>query len=271
MSQTQRTIAQLTDLRGRVAVVIGGAGHLGSAAAHALAELGADVVIVDMVRERAESVAGELSNLYSVRTLPLVIDLAKEEEVRSVADSVNTQFGRMDVLIHCAALVGTSALQGWAVPFSEQQVGTWRLALEVNLTSAFVLAQTSSAMLTASGNGSIILVGSIYGMLGPDWSLYTGTKLGNPAAYAASKGGLSQLTRWLATTLAPRVRVNGIIPGGIARNQDRAFVDRYVRKVPMSRMATEEDLKGAFVYLATDLSRYVTGQEIAVDGGFSSW
>ena len=99
--------------------------------------------------------------------------------------------------------------------------------------------------------------------------LYNGTDMGNPAAYAASKGGLLQLTRWLATVLAPDIRVNAITPGGVWRNQHEVFHKRYIERTPLKRMAGEEDLKGAVVYLASDLSSYVTGQNIIIDGGYT--
>jgi NAD(P)-dependent dehydrogenase (short-subunit alcohol dehydrogenase family) len=114
-------------------------------------------------------------------------------------------------------------------------------------------------------------MGSIYGMVGPKWDLYEGTSMGNPAAYGASKGGLLQLTRYLATTMAPSVRVNMITPGGIFREQPQAFVHRYEAGVPLGRMASEEDLKGAVAYLASDLSAYMTGQNLVVDGGWTVW
>ena len=95
--------------------------------------------------------------------------------------------------------------------------------------------------------------------------------MGNPAGYAASKGGLIQLTRWLATVLAPDVRVNAIIPGGIWRNQPETFREQYVARTPLGRMGAEEDLKGAAAYLASDLSAYVTGQNLIVDGGWTAW
>ena len=95
--------------------------------------------------------------------------------------------------------------------------------------------------------------------------------MGNPAAYSVSKGGLEQLTRWLATTLAPEVRVNAVCPGGISRNQPSNFVSRYEKRTPMKRMATENDFKGVISFLASQQSSYVTGQTINVDGGFSSW
>ena len=147
---------------------------------------------------------------------------------------------------------------------------TWRRALEVNLTAPFALIQSCVDLLKAS-KGVVINMGSIYGVLGPDMNLYQGTSMGNPAAYAASKGGLLQLTHWLATVLAPDIRVNMISPGGIFRHQPKDFCERYIQKTPLKRMATEEDLKGAIAYFATDLSLYVTGQNLLVDGGWTAW
>jgi NAD(P)-dependent dehydrogenase (short-subunit alcohol dehydrogenase family) len=157
------------------------------------------------------------------------------------------------------------------VPFAEQLPATWRKALEVNLTAPFVLTQMCAPALASSGHGSVINVSSIYGVGGPNWSLYAGTTMGNPAAYAASKGGLIQLTRWLATTLAPKIRVNAISPGGVSNHQAETFVQRYIALTPLGRMATEEDFKGAVAFLASDLSAYVTGQNLMVDGGWTTW
>ena len=152
-----------------------------------------------------------------VETLAIAVDLRDSDSVRAIARRVRERFGRLDILINCAALVGSSELPGWNSSFEEQRVETWRQALEVNLTAPFVLTQAATELLRASGHGTIINVGSIYGLVGPDWRLYEGTKLGNPAAYAASKGGLLQLTRWMATTLAPEIRVNVITAGGVYR------------------------------------------------------
>ncbi|MEO0563282.1 MAG: SDR family oxidoreductase, partial [Chloroflexota bacterium] len=100
---------------------------------------------------------------------------------------------------------------------------------------------------------------------------YEDTSMGNPAAYAASKGGLLALTRWLATVIAPNVRINMITLGGVFRNQPETFIARYNERTPLNRMATEADVKGAALYLASDLSQYVTGQNLIVDGGWSAW
>ena len=120
-------------------------------------------------------------------------------------------------------------------------------------------------------SGAVILFASTYGMVGPDMRLYAGTPMANPAGYSASKGGLLQLMRYFATLLAPRIRVNAISPGGVWRNQPELFLERYVARTPLGRMAAEGDLKGAVAYLASDLSAYVTGHNLVVDGGWTAW
>jgi NAD(P)-dependent dehydrogenase (short-subunit alcohol dehydrogenase family) len=114
-------------------------------------------------------------------------------------------------------------------------------------------------------------VSSIYGLVAPNMGLYDGTVMGNPAAYGATKGGIVQLTRYLATVLSPEIRVNAFAPGGIARGQAGEFTERYERLTPLGRMATEDDFRGVLAWLASDASRYVTGQTIAVDGGWTVW
>jgi len=263
-----RSITELMDLKGRVAVVTGGAGHIGSAMADALAELGASIVVLDLSQDACSAAAERIHNIYEVETLALAADLTQDT---GISQQVSDRFGRLDILVNCAALVGTSELKGWAVPFSQQRIDTWKLALDVNLTAPFALVQSCAELMARSGHGSVINIGSTYGMVGPDLRLYQGTDMGNPAGYAASKGGIIQITRWLATALAPDVRVNAISPGGVWRDQPEDFHKEYVARTPMGRMAAEEDLKGAVAYLASDLSAYVTGHNLVVDGGWTVW
>lgn len=259
------------NLEDRVAILSGGAGHIGSAMCEVLAELGAKIVILDNQAEAAQQVSEKISKQYLVETLPLTLDLSQNEEIRQLPEKVLRKFDRIDILVNCAALVGTSQLEGWVTSFAEQTAEAWDKAMQINLTAPFLLSQVCTPALEASGHGSIINIGSTYGLVGPDMRLYEGTTMGNPAAYAASKGGLLQYTRWLATVLAPKVRVNSITPGGVSRNQPESFQKKYVEKTPLQRMATEEDFKGAIAYLASDLSSYVTGQNIIVDGGWTAW
>jgi NAD(P)-dependent dehydrogenase (short-subunit alcohol dehydrogenase family) len=266
-----KSVQKLMDLSGRVALVTGGGGHLGAAMGEALAELGCNIAVLDRDEGQCNKVAQQLAGTYAIETLPMVVDLDNETEVRGAKDTVLENFGRLDILINNAALVGTSDLQGWGTSFAEQSAETWRLAMEINLTVPFVLAQTCAPALAERGTGSIINISSIYGLVGPDLDLYKGTSMGLPAAYAASKGGLCQFTRYLSTVFAPDIRVNTITVGGVRRGQDESFLEKYTRRTPLGRMATEEDLKGAAVYLATDLSAYVTGHNLAVDGGWTAW
>jgi NAD(P)-dependent dehydrogenase (short-subunit alcohol dehydrogenase family) len=270
-AQPTRSLKDLMDLQGRASLVTGGGGHIGGVICDALAELGSAVAVLDLDEAACTRQAARIRDSFRQEALSLVTDLSDEAAVREVPEAVVKHFGRLDVLVNCAALVGGSQLEGWVVPFEEQRTDTWRRAIEVNLTAPFLLAQASATALKASGHGSIINIGSIYGLVGPDLRLYTGTSLGNPAAYAASKGGLIQASRWLATVLAPTVRVNTICCGGVARHQPEEFVSRYVDRTPLQRMATEEDFKGAVAYLASDLSAYVTGHNLVVDGGWTAW
>jgi NAD(P)-dependent dehydrogenase (short-subunit alcohol dehydrogenase family) len=266
-----KRISELMSLKGRVALITGGAGNIGAAMAEALAELSANIVIVDISPESCSLICEKISKEYSVDTLSLAADLAQEEQIRVIPQKVYNKFKRLDVLVNCAAFVGTSNLPGWTVPFEEQSTDTWGKALSVNLTAPFILTQACTPALKKSGKGSVINIASIYGLVGPDMRLYEDTMMGNPAAYATGKGGLLQLTRWLATVLAPDVRVNAITPGGVSRGQLEVFRRRYIERIPLKRMAVEEDFKGAIAYLASDLSSYVTGQNIIIDGGWTSW
>lgn len=266
-----KTLKELMDLKGRVALITGGAGHIGSVMAEALAELGASIIIVDMAMKEADVVAQRIQSTYGVAAASCSVDLRDTQAVQSIPEFVLKHLGRLDILINCAAMVGSLELSGWVSSFQQQSVNVWRDAFEVNLTAPFVLTQACTDLLLASGHGSVINVSSIYGMVGPDWRLYSGTNMGNPAAYSVSKGGVLQFTRWAATTLAPNIRVNAITPGGVYRNTNEEFLSRYVDRVPARRMATEEDFKGAVAYLSSDLSAYVTGQNLVVDGGWTAW
>lgn len=255
----------------RVVLITGGAGHIGQAMAFTLAELGASLLLLDIDDARLKKCASRITDEYGVTVNYLTIDLEDNSQVASVPEHVKALYGRLDVLINNAAFVGVSNLDGWSVEFCDQSLNTWRRAFEVNLTSVFSLVQGCRDMLEATGNGVIINVASIYGEYGPDLRLYAGTSMNNPAAYAVSKGGLIQFTRWLSTVLAPKIRVNAISPGGVFRNQPETFVSRYIDKTPLRRMASEDDFKGVVAFLASEMSSYVTGQNILVDGGWSVW
>lgn len=259
------------NLTGRSALITGGAGHIGLAVGETLVELGASVSILDLDAAACRERAKELGKIRTDSAIALPCDLKDEEATRRAVNKAVDQMGGLDILVHCAAYVGTTQVPGWAVPLEDQTVEAWDAALRINLTSAFVMVNEARRALAASGHGSVIFFGSTYGLVGPDMTLYEDTEMENAAGYAASKGGLLQLTRYLATRLAPQIRINAISPGGIWRNQPEVFHHRYKSRTPLGRMGAEEDVKGAIAYLASDLSAYVTGHNLVVDGGWTVW
>jgi NAD(P)-dependent dehydrogenase (short-subunit alcohol dehydrogenase family) len=267
-----RTINELMNLQGRRALITGATGGLGKHMAATIVELGGSVILVDRPGSNYSSLVSELKENSAVDIKYFDCDLENEDERKILISRIKDDYSLgLDILINNAAFGGTTELSGWVTKFEDQSVETWRRAIEVNLTAAFDLSKGFAEILRKNRHGSIINVSSIYGINGPDFSLYEGTEMGNPAAYAVSKGGLIQLTRWLATTIAPDIRVNSISPGGVWRNQPDEFVKRYEAKTPLGRMATEEDFKGIIAYLSSDLSAYVTGQNIVIDGGWTVW
>ncbi len=240
-------------------LIAGGGGKVGQAITKQLTGAGAWVAVLDR-RFPWPSLP------YHV--IPIECDLNNDEQTRERTQQAIEELEGLDVLIHCAALTGESGITGYNTDFMQQTVVAWDVAMRVNLTSAFVLAQECWPSLIA-GNGNIVFVSSIYGLVAPDRALYAGTDMtGVPAAYAVSKAGLIQLARYLAAILAP-VRVNCVSPGGVVRNQPSGFVGRYTAKTPMGRMLTEQDVSGAVCWLASGACGMVTGHNLVVDGGYS--
>ena len=265
------TIRELSNLKGRQALITGAAGGLGQIFAETLAELCADLILVDLHGTNLEDLADRLIKGWGISVKNIYCDLENQNQRSALIKQVTNSKGDLNILVNNAALVGASDLEGWSVPFEDQSIDTWRRATEINLTAVFDLCQGLLPLMKNAMGANIVNIASIYGSYGPDWSLYKDTEMGNPAAYAATKGGLIQFTRWLATTISPAVRVNAISPGGVLRNQPKSFQNRYASKVPLARMASEQDFKGALAYLSSDLSAYVTGHILEVNGGWGAW
>lgn len=261
-------INELSNLHGRVSIITGATGHLGKVICETLAELGSDLILIDRPGSDFSTLTSDLKQKWKVKVETYLCDLEFSNQRQEVISSVVGSHKEINCLINNAAFVGSSDLSGWNVPFQHQTSETFSRALEVNLTAAFDIVKGLATNLKNSKGANIVNIASIYGMYGPDWALYEGTPMHNPAAYGSSKAGLIQLTRWLSTQLAPQVRVNSISPGGIYRNQPKVFVKKYESKTLLGRMATEDDFRGAIAFLATDMSKYVTGQNLSIDGGW---
>lgn len=257
------------DLEDKTALITGGLGNLGRKICLEFSKSGTNLMILDKCEEDENFIKSLRS--HGIKVNFYQVDFEQEKTRSVVFEKICSSNQELDILVNNAAYVGSTAAPGWAVPFKNQLLETWNKALEVNLTTPFHIVQSFEEHLHKSTAPSIINVGSIYGSFGPDWEIYKGTQMGNPAGYAASKGGLIQLTRWLATTLSPKIRVNCVSPGGISRNQSETFVKKYTARTPMKRMANEEEIASVILFLASSASSYITGQNIQVDGGWSSW
>ena len=267
-----KKIPQLFSLNNKTCLITGAAGHLGKVFAQTLAELGANLILVDLDLLKLNEIAEDLSSQFPNVSLSIIhCDLESSLSRTELIGKIQTDHKFIDVMINNAAIVSSDSLPNWTSNWPDQSLQSWNRGIEVNLTAAFDLVRGLTPLLLKSEGASIINIGSLYGLWGPDWKLYENLNMGNSAAYAASKAALIQLTRWWATTLAPSVRSNSIVPGGIYRNHDPIFVSRFCERTPLARMATEQDFVGIIAFLATDASSYVTGQTISIDGGWSAW
>lgn len=252
-----------------VAIITGGAGHIGRAVGRSLAARGARVAVLDKDAAQGKAFAIDLAREAGVEAAFLDADLMDPASFDAVRSQIEARWGRADLLVNNAAFYDDCP--GWGVPFAEEGYEAWLKVMRVNLLAPFFLAQKLSPLLERSPGASIVNVASIYGVVGPDHGLYAGTDMTNPAAYAASKGGLIALTRWLSTVLAPNVRVNTVTPGGVERGQAESFKARYLAKTPLGRMARESDVAESIVFLLSPEAAYITGQNLIVDGGWTAW
>lgn len=251
----------------RLCLITGACGPLGWTMTKELSAAGLHVLAVDLPeavnkRER-ESAHMEIS------FLPL--DLTLTQSPSAVLDAVKAAGTPLQILINNAAFTGDAVLRGYACAFEDQTDEAFDSALTLNLAVPFRLVRRLAPELRKTEGSVVINIASTYGLVGPDLRLYEGTSMGNPAGYAASKGGLIQLSRYLSTVLAPEVRVNCVAPGGLARGQDPSFVQQYESRTPLGRMGTEQEVAEVVRWLASKESSYVTGQVIAVDGGWTAW
>jgi len=255
-------LAGQTDLSGRVVVITGGAGYLAGEIAQGFAEAGANVALADVAERPCEERAAGLSGLGS-RAMALEVDVANEQSVVDMAGSAIAEFGHIDVLVNTAGRTFFKTPEALTL---EEWDTTW----QTNVTGTFLCSRTVGPHMVERGAGSIINFGSIYGIVAADQSIYGDSGWNSSPAYAASKAAIIHLTHYLAKYWGPRnVRVNSVSPGGVFNDQDAGFIQRYSAKTPMGRMADRTDVTGAVLFLASDGAAYVTGQNLAIDGGFS--
>jgi NAD(P)-dependent dehydrogenase (short-subunit alcohol dehydrogenase family) len=260
-------------LDGKVALVTGGAGILGRQFCAGLAQAGASVAVVDLDQASADDCA----HAIGPQAAGFACNVADPASVAACVAEVLVRFGRIDVL-HNNAASKSRDVRAFFTPFEDYPLDTWREVMSVNIDGMFLMAQAVGRnMVIRGGGGVIIQTASIYGLVGADARIYEGSDylggaINTPAVYAASKAAVVGLTRWLATHWAQKgIRVNCLVPGGVSSGQNSAFSERYSERVPMGRMARADEMVSALLFLASDASSYVTGQVLAVDGGWTAW
>jgi NAD(P)-dependent dehydrogenase (short-subunit alcohol dehydrogenase family) len=265
-------IWKLFSLRGKVALVTGGARNLGFDMALALAEAGADVAVSSRNFTSASEAADAIRIKTRCRTLPLAFDVRDEGQVEGAIDETLRVYGRIDILVNNAGNVSSSPDNA---PFEKRPAGLWQEVLDSNLTGAFFCAKHAAAKtMIPQQAGAIINIGSTAGMIGKDRRVYRGTSMGGATLdYHAAKGAVISMTRDMAVYLAPMgVRVNCISPAGFLRGQPEEFVKAYSETIPLGRMGQDgKEIKGAVVFLASEASSFMTGHNLVLDGGLTSW
>ena len=253
-------------LRGRVALVTAGAGpQFGQSISVALAEAGATLITASRSLERNEDYAAEL-RAKGHDAHGLACDVSDIDSIDRLHSEVVKKFGRLDVLVNSAL-----ARDGHARGLMEQTPDDWRHTADGDFIGLFRLCQKFGGLMAEQQQGAIINISSIYGLVSNDLTLYEDTTMVQPPSYNFVKAGMINYTRYLACYLGRHgVRANCLSPGGFFNNQPAPFLERYEKRVPLGRMLGHEDLQGAVVFLASDASRYVTGANLMVDGGWTA-
>lgn len=240
-------------IKDKVIVVTGGNGLLGRQMVSTFREQGAIVIAADLFFE-------------TQGTDDYIIDITDENSVKNGVAAIVHKYNRIDGWVNNAY----PRTKDWGTKLEDIPLDSWRKNVDMHLNGYFLCCQVVLAQMKIQGFGSLINMSSIYGIVGPDFTVYEGTEMTMPAAYSAIKGGLNNLTRYLASYFGEfQVRVNTVSPGGIFDNQPESFVSNYNKKVPMKRMGSPKDIVSAVYYLLTDDSSYVTGHNLVVDGGWS--
>jgi len=270
----------LFDLTGRTVLLTGGAGLLGQRYTRMFLSAGANVIVADLDEDAAVNVADEAVSEVSGNAIGIGLDVANKKDIIKIVDQLVSQYGTIDVLINNAAIdpkFDAGVAENRSRTFEEYPLEMWQQSLNVNLTGAFLCCQVVGAVMVTQGSGVIINIGSTYGLVAPNQSIYKQegesqqTRF-KPPDYPVTKAGVSQLTRYLAAYWRGKnIRVNTLTPGGVYSQQDEEFVKRYSELTPLGRMADKDEMSGALLFLASDASSYMTGANLVVDGGWTAW
>jgi NAD(P)-dependent dehydrogenase (short-subunit alcohol dehydrogenase family) len=245
----------MTRLDGKVIIITGGNGLIGKSLIDKLKSENAICINADLHNKTLDDLSNVICNVTNIKSIDNTINLVIEK------------YGKIDGLVNNAY----PRTLDWGEKFEKISIESWRSNIDMQLNSVFVFCQKVLPHMASKKNGSIVNIGSIYGSVGPDFNVYNNTELTMPAAYSAIKGGVINFTRYLSSYYGKNnIRVNCVSPGGIYNSQPLEFVQNYENKVPMQRMGNPEDISPAVSFLLSDDSSYITGQNLIIDGGWTS-
>lgn len=245
----------MNKLKDKVIIITGGNGLIGKTIVNQVKLEGGICINFDINHETSNDLS------------TIICDITSVDSVNQCVEIVLKKFKRIDGLINNAY----PRTSDWGNKFEKIQIESWQKNIDYQLNSYFYITQKVSNEMLLHKKGSIINISSVYGMVGPDFTVYEGTDMTMPAAYSAIKGGIINFTRYLASYLGKdNIRVNAVSPGGVYDNQNPIFVENYCKKVPLKRMALPEDIAPIVSFLLSDDASYITGQNIAVDGGWTA-
>jgi len=263
-----KNLNDLFTLEGKVAFIPGGAGYLGQAICETLAELGANLYIASRNKSKCESYATVISNKFGIKAIGGELDITDINSINLNLEKCIKEFGKIDILVN-------DAWSGNKNTFESISFDDWNYDINVCLNGVFYTIKQAVPYLEKN-KGVILNIASMYGHVAPDYRLYDGERYANPPSYGAAKAGVLQLTKYLASFLTVKnIRVNAISPGPFpfksTQEENKEFINRLSSKNILNRIGEPDDLKGAVALLCSDASKYMTGQNICVDGGWTVW
>lgn len=255
-------VKDLFSLKDKVVLITGGEGKYGRCLTEALAEAGGRVITASPFLQEGQKLAKEFQS-KGLEVSASYVDQADHDSVMKLKEEIKTNYDKLNVLVNCAV---ARPMKGYKAPLEQ-----WKQSMDVNATGLLDITREMAELIEEAGGGTIVNIASMMGMFGPDLSNYEGLPENwkdLPPDYFFHKGGMLTLTRYLARMLGEKkIRVNAISPGGIFSNQPQRFIDNYTKKVPLGRLANNDDIKGVVVFLASEASSYITGENILMDGG----
>lgn len=254
-------VKELLNLRNKIILVTGGAGLYGNCIVEGLAEAEGTVIIASRNIENIKATTQRFRE-RGLEVHAMQVDQGTHGSIMSLKTEIRKQFGRLDVFVNNAVSRPIKNLENYSIEnFAE--------SMRINATGAMDILREMADLIEESGGGSIINIASMMGMFGPDLSNYEGTNMGIPPPdYFFHRAGIINLTRYLARIYTGKnIRVNCVSPGGLFNNQPERFLENYNKKVPLGRMANNDDIKGLMVLLASDAGAYINGENILMDGG----